>query len=390
MKAMTGRRAARTALMVVAAGLLAATTAGASAHATTKPARGLASHCGSLANISGSTHIGRFAGIIRPSVIGCGDIGTSNPAIGKPPLILHGGKMMSTKATGHLVITPIFWAPKSHPMNSTYRGIIDMYLSDVAHSSLQNTNVFSIPPEYHGSNGTILKGVVFGKPIVDTSNLPASACTVAGTDHSGIYADNSGYNACLDDAQVNGETTRVVAAHHLPVNLAHIYVLYLPKHVESCFKPGTTTTTANQCTINHQPSAAYCAYHSQAHNGTVYANMPFPIYKSPAGFTCSSDKNFGTVESPNGNPDADTEVSPTSHEIIEAMTDPDTRTGWFDKVGFEIGDECAYVFGATHGTTGKLYNQTLGKHHYLTQEEFSNKDFSVTKKGCVQGANQVA
>ena len=40
--------------------------------------------------------------------------------------------------------------------------------------------------------------------------------------------------------------------------------MFLPKHVESCFYPGSTTTASNSCTINHQPSAAYCAYHSQA------------------------------------------------------------------------------------------------------------------------------
>ena len=91
-------------------------------------------------------------------------------------------------------------------------------------------------------------------------------------------------------------------------------MLFLPKHVESCFFPGDTTTSANACTINHQPSAAFCAYHSMAPSHAVYANLPFPIYASNAGFTCSSDARFPTVQTPNGNADADTEVSPLSHE----------------------------------------------------------------------------
>ena len=32
---------------------------------------------------------------------------------------------------------------------------------------------------------------------------------------------------------------------------------------------------------------------------------------------------------------------------MEAITDPDTETGWYDSSGFENGDECAYVYGTT-------------------------------------------
>src|SRR5262249_51525752 len=155
-------------------------------------------------------------------------------------------------------------------------------------------------------------------------------------------------------------------------------VLFLPKHVESCFFAGSTTTAANACTINYQTSAAYCAYHRQIANGSVYANMPYPIYQSGTKFTCGTGVNFGVVASPNGNPYADVEFSPTSHEINEAITDPDTQTGWYDSSGFENGDECAYIFGQTRGTSGRLYNQVIGGFHFLTQEEFSNRDFAIT------------
>ncbi len=78
----------------------------------------------------------------------------------------------------------------------------------------------------------------------------------------------------------------------------------------------------------------------------MYADLAYPIYNSPTGFTCGSDARFPVVESPNSNPDADVEISPTSHEINEAITDPDTSTGWYDSSGFENGDECAYIYGA--------------------------------------------
>jgi hypothetical protein len=225
--------------------------------------------------------------------------------------------------------------------------------------------------------------VAFNNPVNDTNALPANGCTVATNDTTKIYSDGSGYNACLDDDQIIAETERVVTAQGLPRDFGHIYVMFLPQHVESCFFGGDTTTAKNACTINHHKSAAYCAYHSQSPSGAVYANMPFPIYHSDAGFTCSSDAIYPTVQTPNGNADADTEVSPTSHEIMEAITDPDVSTGWYDSSGFENGDECAYVFGATQGTTGALYNQVINGHQYLTQEEFSNKDFAATGGGCL-------
>jgi hypothetical protein len=311
---------------------------------------------------------------------------TSDPAKGTPPLIFHGGSVMMTPSTSPLVVTPIFWNPSSFPMGSSYTSLITSYLSAVSSASGQNTNVFSVLNEFSGNNGQINYSVTLGTPVNDTNALPASGCTVAGTDTTGIYADGSGYSACLDDAQLQAEINSVTAARGLARNLSHIYVLYVPKHVESCFNPGSTTTSANACTINYQPSAAYCAYHSETAGSAVYASMPYPVYNSGTGFSCGSESSFGVVESPNGNPDADVVISPTSHEISEAITDPDTSTGWYDSSGYENGDECAYVYGATQGTAGQLYNQVINGLHFLTQEEFSNNDFAVTGGGCVQAA----
>jgi hypothetical protein len=297
---------------------------------------------------------------------------------------------MMTPSTGPLIVTPIFWSPSSHPMSFSYKQILTAYLAAVAQASGQDSNVFSVANEYFGTNGKIHYRVQIQFPINDTNPLPASGCTVASKDTANIYADNSGYDACLDDAQLQAEIDSVTAAHRLPHNLTHIYVLYLPKHVESCFFPGSTTTAANACTINYQPSAAYCAYHSESTSNAVYANMPYPIYKSKVGFTCGTEKNFGVIESPNANPDADVEVSPTSHEINESITDPDTVTGWYDSSGFENGDECAYIFGQTHGAPGRLFNQVISGFRFLTQEEFSNRDFAITGGGCVQSASAEA
>ena len=381
------RRGLGGALVAGAAGLLAVATltaAGASAHAATHHSAQVHRACPS--RIHSSARVGRFSGILIPRVskAGCRVHNTGDPANGTPPLLFHGGPVMGTPTSSPVVVTPIFWSPSGHTLGDTYKKILRNYLRDVAAASGTHTNVFSTLNEYYGSNGNISYKVKFGSPIADSHRLPASGCTVASNDTANIYADTSGYNACLDDDQIISETNSEVASHGLPVDYAHIYVMFLPKHVESCFYPGSTTTSANACTINHQPSAAYCAYHSQAPSGTIYANMPFPVYHSDTHYTCGSDSRFPTIETPNGNADADTEISPTSHEIMEAITDPDTSTGWYDSSGFENGDECAYVYGTTSGTPGQLYNQTINGHHYLTQEEFSNLDFATTGGGCLQ------
>jgi len=336
--------------------------------------------------------VGHIAGIV-PAKGPCANKAahnTSDPASGTPPLLFHGGSVMMTPSSSPLVITPIFWNPSGHPMAAAYKSLITTYIADVAAASGQTTNVYSVLNEYSGSNGQIHYSVSAGAAISDTNALPSSGCRVASSDRSGIYADGTGYNACLDDAQLQSQVNSVTSAHGLPRNLSHIYVLLLPKAVESCFNAGSTTTSSNACTINHQPSAAFCAYHSEDSASAIYANMPFPVYESSTGFTCGTEANFGVVESPNGNPDADVEISPTSHEVSEAITDPDTATGWFDSSGFEIGDECAFVFGGTSGTAGALFNQTINGGHFLTQEEFSNKDFALTGGGCVQSANAEA
>src|SRR5579862_7805212 len=324
------------------------------------------------------------------------------PFNGNPPLLFNGsngaascsfqpcdnGNVMMTASTGPLVVVPIFWDPAGFPMSSAYKNVILSYLAGVAKDSGHGQNVFSVLNEYSGNNGQIHYNVQLGSAVEDTNPI-TSGCTLEAADTTGIYVDGSGYSACVDDAQLQGQVEDVVTANGLPHNLTHIYVLYLPKAVEGCFLPGETTLVGPNgqfCTINHEPTAAYCAYHSIDTNAAIYASMNYPIYQSPVGFTCGTDARFPVIESPNGNPDADVEISPTSHEISEAITDPDTQTGWYDSTLNEIGDDCAYVFGRTRGAPGAYFNQVINGGHFLTQEEFSNNLFSSSggTAGCLQ------
>ncbi|HZT85662.1 MAG TPA: hypothetical protein VE984_09615 [Gaiellaceae bacterium] len=381
------------ALGIFAAGLLTTTgsAAGASSHA--KP-------CGSQPG-----KMGRFAGVVHAQSISGPACDPTSPLGASPPLVWHGGPVMP----GPTVITPIYWEPSGYYNAGDYRNIINRYLADVAAASGSNNNVYSTATEYYGSNGPISYSIVAGTPIRDHNPFPnGRGCTVGKLDASGIYADGSGYTACLDDAQITAEIQRVITARGLPSDYHHEYVMLTPKHVESCFYSGNTTNNKNVCTINHYPSAGYCAYHTMFGpnypvSGTVYANMPYPIYHSPVGFTCGTDAGgHGTIESPNFNGsassmDADVEISPLSHEIMESITDPNTSNGWFDGIGNENGDDCAYVYGngtwtdMLGGSPGTFYNQIINGDHYITQEEFSNADWinSNHTGGCVRGETYV-
>jgi len=138
-----------------------------------------------------------------------------------------------------------------------------------------------------------------------------------------------------------------------------------------------TTVTVPLCSFEY-----FCAYHSAYFDSTVspnnqiiYSNMPYAAQTAGDPLTCD-------VQSyPNGNP-SDPEISVTSHEHNESITDP-FGTGWWDSnpndsaYGEENGDMCAWDFGNAYGPDGAQYNETINGHHYLMQLEWDN-----TTNGC--------
>src|SRR5579859_5271627 len=246
MKRTSARRTLIAGLAVAAAGLLATTLTTVAGASTSGLGKTSAQSLSCVRTISTPAREGRMAGIVNPAVNGnavtCVNH-NSNAAIGAPPLLYNGGPVMGTNQTGDLVITPIFWSPADHQMPASYQGLLTQYLNDVALSSARTNNVYSISTEYSGTNGQIQLGSVLGTPITDTNPLPEAGCQLTKADTSNIYVDGTGYDTCIDDTQVTTEIDNIIAAQGLPVNLSHIYVMYLPKHVESCFNPGETTST---------------------------------------------------------------------------------------------------------------------------------------------------
>jgi PKD repeat protein len=152
--------------------------------------------------------------------------------------------------------------------------------------------------------------------------------------------------------------------------------------VESC-ATGADGAKNGTCTVNDSSSPFFCGYHSYVSSAspTIYADLPFPIYDSETGKACSSQ-----AESPNGELDADIEVSTLSGEISGAITDPE-GSAWYDAHGNEIDADCRYSYGNVLGgvTPGGLYNQSINGARYFIQEELSNEDYRYLRgHACTQ------
>jgi len=252
-------------------------------------------------------------------------------------LTYHGGSVMRTNQT-----YTIYWAPSGYSYPSGYESLINKYFADVAHDSGGNQNVYGVLNQYYDGSGHIAYNSTFAGTVDDTTAYPPSGCT-----------DGNGTTECLTDAQLQAEIQSVVAAEGWPTNGTAQYFVMTPPNVGSCFDG-----TSSECSYS-----TYCAYHGSFTVGSgeeIYANMP---YAHVSGCT--------TAESPNGNA-ADDTINVISHEHSEAITDPNLDA-WYDSVGYEVGDKCAWDFGSPlGGGAGAEYNEVINGDHYYLQREYDN------------------
>jgi hypothetical protein len=269
---------------------------------------------------------------------GLGLLGTSNN------LQYNGGPVMHSDAN-----YAIYWEPSGYSTSSTYKSIINGYFGNVAAASGATNNNYSVATQYSDTAGKIAYSASNGGSAVDTDPYPSIGCL-----------STSG-GPCISDAQLQTEVQKVVAAHGWPKGMNAMYFVYFPPNVTTC-----TDITSTECS-----GTVYCAYHSSLGSGSgtiLYANMP---YDGVSG--CESG------QAPNGNTAADSELNVTSHENIEAITDP-LGTAWYDSSGQEIGDKCNFTFGSPlGGAPGAEYNEQISSGNYYLQEEWSN-----AISGCAQ------
>ena len=227
----------------------------------------------------------------------------------------HGGPVM----VGTANVYAIFWEPTNN-VQSGYNSLLQRYFGDVNGSGLYNNNT-----QYH-----------------DSAGHNASAEHLAAS-----WVDNGAYpESPLLDSDIQNEVSHAQAVNGWSSSIDNIFFVFLQKNENLCFD-----SSHSQCASNY-----FCAYHGSFGSNTIYAAMPYA-----ASFSC----NPGS--SPNHN-DADQTINVSSHEQMEAATDP-LLNAWYDSSGSEIGDKCAWKFGTRNSSGADV---TWNGDGYIVQKEWDN------------------
>lgn len=260
------------------------------------------------------------------------------------PLLYHGGPVMTNATTFY----GIYWIPahlqngQSTQLSSHYQGVESGLLSTYGGHGIGNNNT-----QYYqtvsGLTTYVQNKAYLGGTYVDTNPYPASGCTDVDTPGN-----------CITDAQLQAEIQRVMALKGWTGGFGKMFLLFTSSGEGSCFD----ANPADGCAYTD-----YCAYHSFISGSTpiIYGNEPW------------GDTNYcqepGTP-SPNSDHAADTAATAASHEMSEAITDPELDA-WYTAQGNEIGDLCAYMYG-TNSWDSSLANQHWNSWYFELQMEFDN------------------
>lgn len=271
-------------------------------------------------------------------------------------LSYHGGPIMPT-----IEIYNIFWVGTlqgggTATLTSHYESVAHNFAFDYAGHSVDNNNTQyyqTSPSKYVSGLNAIAAGDSFGASYVDTDAFPASGCT-----------DSLTPKNCITDAQLQAEIVKVLGVKGWTGGFNKIFLVYTGQGEGSCFDSSSSSCAYKQ----------YCAYHGSFTSGTqeiVYGNMP---YANPT-FCSTTGQGF-----PTGDPPADAAVNVASHEVSEAITDPELNAWWDGSNGEEIGDLCAWTFGANGYGAGHA-NQDWNGRFYELQLEYDNKKATCVQNG---------
>ena len=158
----------------------------------------------------------------------------------------------------------------------------------------------------------------------------------------------------------------------------HIYHVYLPKGVDTCFEAPLGTPT-NQCySPDNNGTFVFCAYHGRFRAGGVsylYSVEPSQDVNGCRNLV-GNGQTLPNAVSPTVDP-ADPGYSTLSHELFETISDPHLNA-WFNGLfGTEIGDECASFDNFV----------TINHHNYVLQSEYSDVSH-ICVSGALTGAPQ--
>jgi len=150
----------------------------------------------------------------------------------------------------------------------------------------------------------------------------------------GVYVAKEKPKPSMSDSQIRNFIAGVLNTGTVNVSSNIIYGVYLPSGMKVTMSGGASCST-------------FCGYHGHFnYNGTDIRYAVFPY------LNCAACSLSGLTV-------ADMMTIVASHEIREAVTDP-TLTTWFDDMGYEADDKCAWH---------NLYRTAGG---FEVQPEYSN------------------
>jgi hypothetical protein len=127
--------------------------------------------------------------------------------------------------------------------------------------------------------------------------------------------------------------------------------------------------TAPDVTASSGFCTQYCGWHTHGtynNNDIKYSFVGDPETRCPT--SCSA---VTASTAPNSNLAADAMASIIAHELEEAVTDPDLNA-WYDNRGYENADKCAWTFGTTTTTNGRVSNMSFGGKNWYIQRNWVN------------------
>ena len=242
-------------------------------------------------------------------------------------LIYHGGPVMA----GEMQAYAIFWEPGASFVSATYNKLLKRYLKDVGSSGLYHTN-----EQYTDSRGQAPTDAELAGTLVDTAPYPSTPF--------------------LQDSDIRQEVTHAMSVQGWKPGIRHLFLVYTALHEIIC------NSFFGTCSAPVGPTCGYHFGFGTPAGIVLYAALPY------AGNDLT--QCYGLSGSPNRDADADAEINITSHEQMEASTDP-AASGWFGPggLGDEIGDKCVGVYGPLNEDGADVF---FKGHPYIVQEEWDN------------------
>jgi len=277
----------------------------------------------------------------RAAQLGIGHVAGGLSADTSANATYHGGPVLHAPTA-----YAVFWLPADRHFewngtpagDASYQNIITSFLQKLG--GRFSSSLWKLVTQYTDASGPVSSGgFAFGGSSLDTTNYPHDP---------------------LQDGDVQQAVVRAMAKQGWSAGLGSVFFVYTAYGARTCLPDGS-------CALD-VPSG-WCAYHSFfSSSGTtaVYSSVPSVMIgaNGPCTFFTSS---------PNSDLWADTAVDLTSHELLEAVTNP-TANAWSDAGGQEIGDKCVGSFGPVLDRDGAdvlLGPAPVGS--FMVQAEWSNR-----------------